>query len=403
MVTKMNLEYICNQIVKITHCSICCIHEDGEYGTCLGDNGEEVNPILTDTKFREQIFCRQIKPYPDIFHEQDSVFYAAFPIEAGKLVIGPVSIEKPGKELTEYMIRRHQISENVGFRLAYCDMKIFGSSILMIHHFLTGEELSLNELWRKNELEENDISGALASVSNVIFGRQEYEIPHNPYDQEVRELDSIRRGDIEMLRQSLGETYRGEVGRLSRNQVRQAKNIAICVITLASRAAIAGGMIPEKAFAMVDGYILQIEEMNNEVKIDAMMRQAEYDFAQEVAGIQEKKQRNELIERAKNYFFQNLHREIVIGNIAHEIGVNTSYLSDLFHKVEGVTIQHYIQKEKIRLAENMLRYSEYAVKEIANYLSFCSQSYFGQVFKEHTGMSPMQYRKKYGKYNKKPK
>lgn len=394
----MNLEYVCNQMIRIIHCSICCIHEDGGVGTCLGDSVAEMNPILTDTKFREQIFHREIKPYPDIFHEHDSIFYAVFPIETGKLVIGPVSIERPGKEVTDYMIRTHQISENVGFRLAYCEMKTFGSSILMIHHFLTGEELSLDELWRKNELKEKDISETLASVSNVIFQRQEYEMPHNPYDQEVRELDSIRRGDIEMLKQSLGETYRGEVGRLARNQIRQAKNIAICVITLASRAAIEGGMIPEEAFSMVDGYILQIEEMNNETKIDAMMRQAEYDFVKEVAGIHEKKQRNELIERTKNYIFQNLHSEIIIGNIALEIGVNASYLSDLFRKVEGITIQHYIQREKIRLAENMLRYSEYDVREIANYLSFCSQSYFGRVFKEHTGMSPVQYRKKYGKF-----
>lgn len=29
------------------------------------------------------------------------------------------------------------------------------------------------------------------------------ELPHNPYDQEVRELDSIRHGDVEMLNRSL--------------------------------------------------------------------------------------------------------------------------------------------------------------------------------------------------------
>mgnify|MGYP000423494831 CR=1 FL=1 len=76
--------------------------------------------------------------------------------------------------------------------------------------------------------------------------------------------------------------------------------------------------------------------MNSIVKIDAMMRQAEYDYAKIVSGIQEKKQRNELIERTKNYIFQNLHSEIIISKIAYEIGVNASYLSDLFHRVEGL-------------------------------------------------------------------
>lgn len=46
----------------------------------------------------------------------------------------------------------------------------------------------------------------------------------------------------------------------------------------------------------------------------------------------------------------------------------------------------------------MLRYSDYEVKEIANYLSFCSQSYFGNIFRKQTGMTPARYRKKYGKW-----
>lgn len=396
----MNLEYICNQMIRMLHCNICCIHKDGGVGKCLGDNVAEMNPVLTDGKFREKILHRKIKNYPDVFQEHNSIFYAVFPIDTGKLLIGPVSIERPDKELTDYIVQTHHIGEKVGFRLAYCRLETFGTGVLMIHHFLTGEELSLDDLWRKNELRDDDISNALASVSDVIFQRQEYEMPHNPYDQEVRELDSIRRGDVKMLKKSISETYRGEVGTLSKNKIRQAKNIAICVITLASRAAIEGGMIPEEAFSMVDGYILQIEEMNNITKIDAMMRQAEYEYAGVVAGIQKRKQKNELIERTKNYIFQHLHSEIVIGDIGYEIGVNTSYLSDLFHRVEGITIQHYIRREKIRLAENMLRYSEYDVKEIANYLSFCSQSYFGSVFKEQTGMSPLRYRKKYGRTEK---
>ena len=41
-------------------------------------------------------------------------------------------------------------------------------------------------------------------------------------------------------------------------------------------------------------------------------------------------------------------------------------------------------------------------KEIASYLSFCSQSYFGNIFRQQTGMTPARYRKKYGKW-KEPK
>ena len=402
----MNLEYICEQMVRILHGNITCISESGAIEACYGDMAAQCNPLFTDPEFLSAVHERERKDYPDLFYEKDTILYAVVSLENAKIVAGPVSTEKHIKDSEHYLMQHHHISDETGFRLSFCELKVFVSGILMLYHMITGKELTINDLWQKNGIRETDIIEVKGQISSVIFEHQEQELPHNPYDQEVRELDSIRHGDVEMFNRSLAETYRGEVGQLAKNQVRQAKNIAICVIALASRAAISGGMIPEEAFSIVDGYIMKIEDMNNAVKIDSMMRQAEYEFAECVAEIhknqQKNEQKNELVEWTKNYIYQNLHSDIVIGEIGQKIGVNTSYLSDLFHKVEGTTIQQYICKEKIRLAENMLRYSDYEVKEIASYLSFCSQSYFGNIFRQQTGMTPARYRKKYGKW-KEPK
>ncbi len=402
----MNLEYIYEQMVRILHGNITCISESGAIEACYGDMAVQCNPLFTDPEFLSAVHERERKDYPDLFYEKDTILYAVVSLENAKIVAGPVSTEKHTKDSEHYLMEHHHISDETGFRLSFCELKVFGSGILMLYHMITGKELTINDLWQKNGIRKTDIIEVKGQISSVIFEHQEQELPHNPYDQEVRELDSIRHGDVEMFNRSLAETYRGEVGQLAKNQVRQAKNIAICVIALASRAAISGGMIPEEAFSMVDGYIMKIEDMNNAVKIDSMMRQAEYEFAECVAEIhknqQKNEQKNELVEWTKNYIYQNLHSDIVIGEIGQKIGVNTSYLSDLFHKVEGTTIQQYICKEKIRLAENMLRYSDYEVKEIASYLSFCSQSYFGNIFRQQTGMTPARYRKKYGKW-KEPK
>ena len=378
----MNLEYIYEQMVRILHGNITCISESGAIEACYGDMAVQCNPLFTDPEFLSAVHERERKDYPDLFYEKDTILYAVVSLENAKIVAGPVSTEKHTKDSEHYLMQHHHISDETGFRLSFCELKVFGSGILMLYHMITGKELTINDLWQKNGIRETDIIEVKGQISSVIFEHQEQELPHNPYDQEVRELDSIRHGDVEMFNRSLAETYRGEVGQLAKNQVRQAKNIAICVIALASRAAISGGMIPEEAFSMVDGYIMKIEDMNNAVKIDSMMRQAEYEFAECVAEIHKNEQKNELVEWTKNYIYQNLHSDIVIGEIGQKIGVNTSYLSDLFHKVEGTTIQQYICKEKIRLAENMLRYSDYEVKEIASYLSFCSQSYFGNIFRQ---------------------
>lgn len=56
---------------------------------------------------------------------------------------------------------------------------------------------------------------------------------------------------------------RGRLGRVADEDLRNDKNIAIIVITLASRAAIRGGISPELAFTMADNYICDIERQKD--------------------------------------------------------------------------------------------------------------------------------------------
>lgn len=69
-------------------------------------------------------------------------------------------------------------------------------------------------LFRKEILTRDDIvyenceeqirdSEIMEEYSALIFERQELEEPHNPYEQEIRELTSIELGDIEMLKKVL--------------------------------------------------------------------------------------------------------------------------------------------------------------------------------------------------------
>ncbi|MFR8855621.1 MAG: hypothetical protein ACLVG6_02480 [Dorea formicigenerans] len=59
-------------------------------------------------------------------------------------------------------------------------------------------------LWQKNGIRgSKDNIEVKGQISSVIFEHQEQDLPHNPYDQEVRGLDGIRHGDVEMLNRSL--------------------------------------------------------------------------------------------------------------------------------------------------------------------------------------------------------
>ena len=49
----------------------------------------------------------------------------------------------------------------------------------------------------------------------------------------------------------------------------------------------------------------------------------------------------------------------------------------------------------LKAIEHRLRFTDMTIQEIANDLKFPNASFFGTYFKEHTGMTPMEYRNKY--------
>lgn len=236
----------------------------------------------------------------------------------------------------------------------------------------------------------------LSERTKIFFDYHEMEKLHNPYDREKREMESIRKGDSGQLLRSINEIFAGEYGILSKDELRSAKNLGICGVTLASRAAIEGGILPEISFSMCDSYIMKIDEALHKGQVEALVRKAKLEYAAMVKEQNGLGGESELIEQCKNIIFQNMHGKIQVKEIANRLCVSSGYLSTTFAKQEGITIGQYVAIEKTRLAENLLIYSNYSYGEIAYYLGFCSQSHFGKVFKRIQKMTPGEYRRKYG-------
>ena len=240
----------------------------------------------------------------------------------------------------------------------------------------------------------------LKAYSDLVFRNQEHGRKHNPYSQEVREQHSIEIGDPELLQKSIEENYIGELGTLSADPLRNRKYLSVVVITLASRSAIRGGLAPEMAFSLSDSYIRKIDESSSQSRITRLMRSAEFQFArmvQEQKTHQKKNpaKENPCMEQCKDYIFSHLHDRLEVADIAANLCISANYLSELFHKCEGITLKTYIHQEKIKLAKNLLIYSRYTYSEIAAYLGYSSQSHFGKIFRQITGYTPGQYRREF--------
>mgnify|MGYP000068723293 FL=1 len=86
-------------------------------------------------------------------------------------------------------------------------------------------------------------------------------------------------------------------------------------------------------------------------------------------------------------------RDLTVQYIADKLGLNRSYLSEIFSKQMGVPLKKYILDFRITQSEEFLFTSDWSVDYISQICGFNSPSYFSKIFKEYHGISPTEYRK----------
>ncbi len=99
------------------------------------------------------------------------------------------------------------------------------------------------------------------------------------------------------------------------------------------------------------------------------------------------------VARAIEYIQQNISRDLNRIEIAEAVFLNPEYLSRLFKLETGGTLSEYITWEKMELAKEMLKSTDIPIGLIAQKTGYTNFSYFSQVFKRYTGLSPLEYRR----------
>ena len=103
--------------------------------------------------------------------------------------------------------------------------------------------------------------------------------------------------------------------------------------------------------------------------------------------------------RAEEHFKQftellgeHYKHERSVGFYARQLCITPKYLTTLIKRISGKSVSEWIDSYVILEAKTLLKYSNMSVQEIAYYLNFPNQSFFGSYFKRNTGMSPSQYK-----------
>lgn len=85
-------------------------------------------------------------------------------------------------------------------------------------------------------------------------------------------------------------------------------------------------------------------------------------------------------------------RERSVGFYASRLHITPKYMSSLIKQVSGRSAAQWIDEYVILEAKSLLKYSDLSIQQIAYRLHFSTQSFFGKYFKQHTGISPGQYK-----------
>lgn len=212
-------------------------------------------------------------------------------------------------------------------------------------------------------------------------------------DMQLYEL--LRTGDPRAVNKAVRMFAMNSPNHVSDDPVRNFKYLFVASVTLACRAAIAGGMESETAYNVSDLFVRKMDQLESIEEIRMLHAEMFAFYTAEVARLDKKAVYAKPVVLCLDYIYEHLHEPIRVSSLAEFAGLNPSYLSTLFKKETGVSISEYVLAKRMEAAKNMLKFSSYSYAEIAAALAFSSQSHFTRVFKRQTGYTPKAYRNRF--------
>jgi two-component system response regulator YesN len=101
---------------------------------------------------------------------------------------------------------------------------------------------------------------------------------------------------------------------------------------------------------------------------------------------------NLVVRRAQSLIHEFYQTGITLEEIASKLNITPEYLSSQFHKETGVLFSGYIKNYRINKAKELLISTTLKQYDVANQVGYGDPKYFGRVFRECTGLRPLDYR-----------
>ena len=102
--------------------------------------------------------------------------------------------------------------------------------------------------------------------------------------------------------------------------------------------------------------------------------------------------RDDVLKTFMESLYRNYKQEHEVSFYAQEQNLTCRYFSSIIKDRSGQTPSTWIATALLVEAKQMLQSTPLSVKDISDRLNFPNQSYFGKWFKNHTGISPLEFK-----------
>lgn len=110
-----------------------------------------------------------------------------------------------------------------------------------------------------------------------------------------------------------------------------------------------------------------------------------------------KKEDIRFIRKAKAILNEHFDKPITIPQLALKAGINESKLKEGFKELYGQSVHGYLQHLRLEKAKHLLETTPTPITDITYHIGYSHITHFTSLFKKEFGVTPTEWRNKYGK------
>ncbi len=104
------------------------------------------------------------------------------------------------------------------------------------------------------------------------------------------------------------------------------------------------------------------------------------------------KSENPHVKKMLDYITRNITKPVSLTDLSEHTNLTKEYCSWIFKKETGEAPLHYINRQKMTVAKNLIQHNKMSLTDICNYLGFDNYNYFSRLFKKYHKSSPSSFK-----------